>query len=829
MRRIHLAVLALGLALTAVGLYLVFTSDHQDNAAFVAAGNLVAAWAFIGSGVIAWIRRPENRFGVLMTAVGLTWFLGALSESNNSLVFTIGSVFGGLFLAVFVHALLAFPRGYLETRIVHFAVITSYAVLTIGPLLASFFQETSDDCDGCPSNAFLITESDTAVTVITGLMLTAAIPALAAALWVLIRRWRAAAPPLRRLLAPVYATASASIVLLVVAGAISAVSERAADVVWWILLFVFASVPLSFLAGILRTRLARASVGQLLIDLGTAREPKELRAALRRALGDPTLHLGYWLPEEKRYVDVVGQPFDVEAEAAQDGRVATPVEHDGQLVAMLLHDISLRDQPELVRAVTAAASLALERERTVQALRQSEGRYRALLDALPDLMFRLSADGRYLDLKGDREDLVVPPERLIGSTVDEVLPPDVARVLLEGVGEALSTGKVVTGEYQLEVGGVSRQWEVRTVEDDGDAVLIVRDFTERKRAQVELEHLHDELQARHAELERERDFIRTVVDSAPSVFCLVTPEGELVRFNKTLEAISGQQDGPLTRGRTFWDVFIAPEDRDEVRWEFEELSRHGFKGEYENAWISADGGRRIVAWSLTPLSDEVGSPRYLIAGMDVTERKRQEGELRRSRARIVEAGDIERRRLERNLHDGAQQRLVSLSLALRLSQAQLQRNPDEAERLLKAASEELSQALAELRELARGIHPAVLTDRGLGPALEALVSRTQLHVQLELPEERLPAPVEAAAYYVVSEALANVTKYAEASSVAVSVERLNGRAVVEVNDDGKGGADPASGSGLRGLADRVEALDGRLHVASEPGRGTIVRAEIPCG
>jgi signal transduction histidine kinase len=152
----------------------------------------------------------------------------------------------------------------------------------------------------------------------------------------------------------------------------------------------------------------------------------------------------------------------------------------------------------------------------------------------------------------------------------------------------------------------------------------------------------------------------------------------------------------------------------------------------------------------------------------------------------------------------------------------------EAERLLAQAGEELSQALEELRELARGIHPAVLSDRGLHAALEALAARSPLPIDLELEDERLPEPVEAAAYYVVSEALANVAKYAEASSVAVSIARVNGRALVEIADDGVGGADPTRGSGLRGLVDRVEALDGRLFVDSAPGSGTRIRAEIPC-
>jgi signal transduction histidine kinase len=213
---------------------------------------------------------------------------------------------------------------------------------------------------------------------------------------------------------------------------------------------------------------------------------------------------------------------------------------------------------------------------------------------------------------------------------------------------------------------------------------------------------------------------------------------------------------------------------------------------------------------------------------DITERKRTDEELRRSRARIVNAGDEARRRLERNLHDGAQQRLVSLSLSLRLARSLSQRDPAAAEEILESAGQELSQALEELRELARGIHPAILTDRGLGPALEALATRAPLPVELEeVPDQPLPAPIEAAAYYVVAEALTNVAKYANAKRATVRVMRAGGQATIEVSDDGVGGADPLSGTGLRGLADRVEALDGTLAVRSN-GAGTRVSAVIPC-
>ena len=203
-------------------------------------------------------------------------------------------------------------------------------------------------------------------------------------------------------------------------------------------------------------------------------------------------------------------------------------------------------------------------------------------------------------------------------------------------------------------------------------------------------------------------------------------------------------------------------------------------------------------------------------------------QLAASRARIIEASDAERRRLERNLHDGAQQRLVTLSLVLRLARARVGADPDEARTLLDRAAEEVRLALADLREIAHGLHPAVLAELGLGPALEAVASRAPLPVQLaRVPDGRLPEPVEVAAYYLVSEALTNVAKHAEASSAIVAVSHADDRVIVEVADDGVGGADAASGSGLRGLADRIGALDGALTVDSAPGAGTRVRAEIP--
>jgi signal transduction histidine kinase len=201
-------------------------------------------------------------------------------------------------------------------------------------------------------------------------------------------------------------------------------------------------------------------------------------------------------------------------------------------------------------------------------------------------------------------------------------------------------------------------------------------------------------------------------------------------------------------------------------------------------------------------------------------------DLRTSQARIIAAADGERRRLERDLHDGAQQRLVAVALNLRIARERMNRGEDALE-LVSQAGDEAQRAIGELRDLARGIHPAVLTDRGLGPALRDVAGRSVVPVNLlAWPAERFPATVEATAYFVVSEALTNVAKYAEASEATVSVRNEDGRLVVEVADDGRGGADLANGSGLRGLTDRIAALDGTLTVESPVGGGTRVRAEL---
>ena len=234
----------------------------------------------------------------------------------------------------------------------------------------------------------------------------------------------------------------------------------------------------------------------------------------------------------------------------------------------------------------------------------------------------------------------------------------------------------------------------------------------------------------------------------------------------------------------------------------------------------------FVATAVLPYAFLAGLLRSHVARLDAELRARLRSCGPRAPA-LVEAGDTERRRLERDLHDGAQARLVGLAVLLGQLRRRLSADPA-ATALLDQAQAELRTSLAELRELARGIHPALLTDRGLEPALDALVARAPMRVTLEADEgERLPAAVEIAAYYVVSEALTNVAKYAHATAASVDVRRTGACLRIDVADDGVGGADAGRGSGLRGLADRVAALDGTLTLDSPPGLGTRLRVDIP--
>jgi len=579
LRRALLALGMVGFVAGAVPLILALQSDHAESRGVIAVFGPLIGWTFIGTGLFAWWRRPDNRFGPLMTAVGFSWCIGGLSVANPPGVFVVGFALGALPYAFLVHMLLAFPGGRLEGRFARALALGAYLDTTVVQwAIVLTFDTTRDQC-GCARNPLLAVSGQTLADVLLWVQTIVAIGLLAGLLVVLARRWRAAGPTPRRVLSPVYLAGA----LVVVFGCASLVAdltglsdglELGIDVAG---LAALASIPFCFLAGLMRSRFTRAgAVSELVARLSERQERRRgLRDALADALGDPELTLAYWLPDRQEFVTAAGQPCELPGSGS--GRVATVIEAAGEPVAAIVHDASLEDERDLVRAVGGAATLTLENERL-------------------------------------------------------------------------------------------------------DAEL---------RAKVE--------------------------------------------------------------------------------------------------------------------------------------------ELRESRERMVRAAMSERRRLERNLHDGAQQRLVSIALNLRLTRGKLEDEPREAAALLDAAASELDSALGELRELARGIHPAVLSDRGLDAALEALVSRAPLPVELEhTPGGRLPEAVELAAYFVVTEALTNVAKYASATHVSVRAVRDDGHVIVEVADDGVGGADPRRGSGLRGLADRLSALDGRLEIEEARGGGTLVRADIPC-
>jgi signal transduction histidine kinase len=533
--------------------------------------------SFVFVGLFAWHRRPKNRTGAIMAGVGFAWFLPHVGIIRAALPFTIAAASASLYQAVVAHLALTYPTGRAATRLERRTIAGVYAWVIAGGIAGQLLWDPrAYGCRGCSSNLLLVTNDRAVNDRISMVTTVVTVLVVLTVMGLLVRRWLAVQGRGRRAFGPVFWVAGPIAALFIaqdIAEGVNA-SQPVARALFGYAPIILVALPLGYLVALLRSRLDRSAVGDLVVELEQGITPGGLTGALRRALGDPSATLAFRIAGSDRFIDPDGLGVVMSAQISQ--RSVTYLD-EGRTTA-LQHDRALADEPELVRAVAAAAHLALQNER-----------------------------------------------------------------------------------LQAEV-----------------------------KAQLE--------------------------------------------------------------------------------------------------------------------------------------------EVRASRARIVKAGDEERRRVERDLHDGAQQRLVTLSLALRMAQEQAagDRNGALAATLAEAV-EEVRLALWELRELARGLHPTILTEAGLGPALESLAERSIVPARVEdTPAERLPAPVEATAYFVVSEALANVAKYSEAGSVTVRARRQDGGLVVEVRDDGVGGADPAAGSGLRGLADRVAALDGMLRVESPPGGGTLVVAEIPC-
>ena len=812
-------VTAVLVALDLLSAFVSHQGGHPGIWGFVTA---FAGIAFVGAGLVAWSRRPGNAMGKLLVLGGLSWLAFApLWTSNDSLLYTSGNAFGTIPIAILLLIVALYPEGRPTNPLERALALVLFPVAILSGLLPTFFEgEFSFGCTGCPSNRFLIADNKQVYDVLQAAFALVGIVFFLGVVVLAVLRWRRATPAMRRVLKPVYLTGGVSVAAIGIGFAVGFASTTIGEILWIVALVGVVLLPFALLAGLLQTSLMLGV--RRLLDYADDPTSEGAQDAIRKALGDPTARLGLWIEQEQGYVDLRGNSFPLVTDGPD--RAFARIDSANGPLGFIEHDAAVDvHAPELLSEVVTACRFALEKDRGRQALERSQTRMRALLDAMPDLMIRFRRDGTYVDIRGDVKGLVRPREEMIGRNVREFLPSPVVDELMDCAAAALATRTTQTSEYELELDGERRVFEARMVPSaDDEIVSIVREVTLARR-------LERELTDRFAEIQHEQMFTRTVVNTAPIVLMLCDDEGGIIRFNDTTERLTGRPDDERVWGRPFWEVFAHPEDRHAVEEAFRRVAPGRELEEIECRWLTTGGDELIVACTFNHIVDGQGQTRRILAGLDVTERERSRREIRASRARLVEAQDAERRRLERNLHDGAQQRLVSLSLALRLAQAKLSADPEGAGDILTAAGDELALALAELRELARGIHPAMLTDRGLGAAVESLATRAPLPVELAaMPDERLPAPVEAAAFYVISEALANIGKYAHATAARVSVTRVDGHAVVEVDDDGVGGADPGSGSGLSGLLDRIEALDGSLAVVSPEGGGTRIRAEIPC-
>ncbi|HEU0247576.1 MAG TPA: PAS domain S-box protein [Gaiellaceae bacterium] len=703
--------IALALVAVAAGVAVVLVIAREGSESTLdAVLGVGVAWAFVASGLVAWARRPENSIGRVLVLAGFLRLGGEFCVgSDQPALYPVGHLLHAGFWIAVAYVLLAFPSGRLDSALSRWILRGAALLLALrlGWLLLG--GEGS-------RNALAITDSPRGehalARVETGLGVVLAVLVIV----VLARRWGRASPRQRVAIAPVLWAGAAGFVLLVL---MMLVDDSLANPLGHLRMglhdLALAGVAVGFLVGLLRSRLARSAVAELVVELGETTAPGDLRDALARALRDPSLVLAYWLPDSSRYIDVDGRPFELEA--ASESRAVSIAERDGRRIAALVHDPALDEEPELVQSVCAAAALALENER-----------------------------------------------------------------------------------------------------------------------------LQAELRAQLSESKQQEERLQALIDSSPLALVEFGPDRRIRLWNPAAERIFGwSREEILDQG----GLPLAPPSK---RPESEDLFARVLAGEslndYETVRQRKDGTLVHVSIAAAPIRDASGPVHgNMVAYTDITERKAQEAEvhrlnaalharldeLRASRARIVEAADEERRRIERNLHDGTQQRLVSISMALGLAEAKLESDPAGAGAVFGEARHGLSAALEELRELSHGIHPGILTERGLVAALEELTLGTVVPVALDVADgRRLPEQVEAAAYYVVSEALANVAKYAHATSTQVRVLPADDKVVVEVADDGIGGADAGRGSGLRGLTDRVEALGGRLWLSSPPGQGTIVRAEIPC-
>jgi PAS domain S-box-containing protein len=584
------------------------------------------------------------------------------------------------------------------------------------------------------------------------------------------------------------------------------------------------------------------------------------------ASGEPT-----WIP------DIGADPNfprgEVAAHAGLHAAFCFPIRGSAGVLAVAEFLAGERREPDrdLLATMTSLGGRigqCVERWRAEDRLRESEERKTAILNAAFDCIVTMDAEGRVMEVNQATERTFgYAASEMVGRDLAElIIPPELREPHRRGVERYVATGEGRMVGHPVELPAMRADGSQFPVEIaitrprlSGRPIFTgyLRDVTDRRRDERALRSLVEE----QAALRRVATTVASEADQE-RVSAVVTEEvGRLLGAN-TSNMVRFEPDGSglVTGGWSRGDVRNVPVgmrvalDGPTVAARIMHSGRPERVDSYEGlTGTTADllrelgfrasvgapirlGGRLWGAVLVSTVDDQPfpeGSEQRIanfaeLVGIALANAEARQ-ELAASRARIVEAGDAERRRLERNLHDGAQQRLVALSLALRVCERKLEQGDEEAGELLRRARDELADALAELRELARGIHPAVLTDHGLVPALEMLAERADVPVEVCAPlAERLPQPVEAAAYYIVAEALTNASKHAQASQVRVDVLRSDHSVLVAVADDGVGDADQSRGSGLRGLRDRVEALGGELAVESPAGAGTTLTARLPC-
>jgi PAS domain S-box-containing protein len=483
--RVWLTVGPVALAAGIGAMVLVLGSSHEENRVLVSVLGLVVGWAFAVAGLIALTRRPENRTGTLLIVVGLGFFIGALSDANNSILFTLGMVFGAIFVGALIHLLLAYPSGQLgrtERRV----VIAGYALAVLANLLPTLFDPTpgGDPCDGCPENALLLWDSPLTDAIVSVILEGLAVVLLVVVVVMLARRWRRSGPAARRLLGPVLIAGGGTLGFFALTLVVYPLSETAADVISIGFVVGFVATPFVFLWGILRSRLARSDIGVLLADSAETPTLEETQEAVREALRDPTAELLYRLDDPRGYFNAERQR--VRLEDLREEREVTEVAGEDGPIAAIVHDPALLAEPELVMSVASALRLRLEKDRSVRALRISEYRSRALLNAIPDTMFRVARDGTVLDIHAhDPEMVVMPPEEMIGTNLYDIPPEVISSETMEErralVERAFETGEPQTQQYEINAHFGRRFAETRIVPSgENEFVMIVRDVTDER-------------------------------------------------------------------------------------------------------------------------------------------------------------------------------------------------------------------------------------------------------------------------------------------------------------------------------------------------------------